>query len=356
MNVTDLPALMRERSEQDAVPTLSESRMDGITRKVASARRRRIASAVASLAVVVAAIVIPYSHVIGSASGHRTVRPAASPTVNLIDGFPEYAIGGRLIGTIDGSLNGGPKTLTVTPTDLGFIFSARCSMTGPATEIDINISIGTAYLSSFDGCDGTNGGGYYGVSPIPSDEVQPGVATTVTVTIVAYQLTLDSQGQQTGRQRIAPPDGRYSFGIWQKLPFTAYPLPPRPKTLPTLDPKGDVAGQGPGSLVVHSDPADPLAPRTLTFRMADCPTADTVDNCNPTMAMSATPGLLNIAVNGVTVNTAEFWDYSGGGSGFDITPDVGGLHLRAGDQVTVTITPQYVTGAWLFAVRPEASQ
>jgi hypothetical protein len=41
----------------------------------------------------------------------------------------------------------------------------------------------------------------------------------------------------------------------------------------------------------------------------------------------------------VTVNTAEFWNYSGGGSSFDITPDMYGLHLHASDEVTVMITP-----------------
>jgi hypothetical protein len=48
-------------------------------------------------------------------------------------------------------------------------------------------------------------------------------------------------------------------------------------------------------------------------------------------------------LSGVEVNTAEFWDYSGGGSSFDIEPDIpNGPHLRAGDVVTITITPQYV--------------
>jgi hypothetical protein len=78
-----------------------------------------------------------------------------------------------------------------------------------------------------------------------------------------------------------------------------------------------------------------------------------VANCNQTAATSQTPGFLHVAVNGVEVNTAEFWDYSGGGSSFDIEPDIPtGPHLRAGEVVTITITPQYVTGAWEFAVPP----
>ena len=71
---------------------------------------------------------------------------------------------------------------------------------------------------------------------------------------------------------------------------------------------------------------------------------------------------MHIAVNGITVNTAEFWDYSGSGSMFNIEPDMRTAphrtapHLRAGDLVTITITPQSVTGAWEFAVEPGAQR
>jgi hypothetical protein len=346
MNLTNLPELMRERSEHDLEPVLAESRMAGVERRVAASRRRRVAGALASIAVIAGvAAGVPIVH----ANGRPTVSAAPAPTVKLINGFPEYALGGHLVVTRSAPLRGGPISATITPTDLGFVFSDICTPTDPTIGVMIEMSFGSAGRLTLS-CEAMQGG-YSSSDPLPADGVHAGVPTTVTFTPKAFRLTLDAEGNEVSRKPMAVPSGTFSVALWQKVPFDQYPLPPRPKKLPVLD--IDQFGFGNANDVnqVRSDPSDPLAPRTLTFTMPDCGKAVN-GNCNITAATSQTPGYLHIAVNGVVVSTAAFWDYTGAGSSFDIEPALPGITLHAGELVTVTITPEHVTGAWVFAVAP----
>ncbi len=349
MNLTDLPDIMRTHSEHDPVPVLAESRLDGVRRKVVATYRRRVAGAFAGVVAIV--MIVGGAAITHHIHGRAAVVPAASSSpVKMINGFPEYAIGGKLIGTRTGSL-AGPLSLTFTPTALGFVFSDTCTVDDPTIEIDINISIGPAMKMMFS-CS-TAASGYASEDPVAADRITPGSPTAVTFSPTAFRLTLGTDGEETSRKPMAVPAGSYSVAMWQKVPFGQYPLPPRPKKLPVLDVAQYGLGNAPETQTVYSDPANPLAPRTITFTMPDCAKAVN-GNCNQTAAASQTPGYLHIAVNGVTVNTASFWDYTGGGSSFDIESAMPGITLHPGELVTVTITPEHVTGAWVFAVAPGA--
>jgi len=343
VNIVELPTLMRQHSEQVPGPVLPESRIAGVTRKVGAARRRRTAAGIAGVAAIVA--VIPFI----AGSGGRAVQPAATSTAaTTINGFPEYAIGGHLVATDTAPLNK-PISLTITPADLGLAFSDRCSVADQGLDVEITMALpgGNGLMV---GC-GAGGGAYASQDSLAAAGLTPGVPASVTFSAKAYRVTTGANGEQTGRTPVALPAGTYSVGVWQKLPFDRYPLPPRPKTLPALHIGEYDVGDAPHIMTVHSDPTNPLTPQTISFTMPTC--AKVATSCNATAATSQTPGVLHIAVNGVEVNTAEFWDYTGGGSMFDIESGLpNGPNLRPGELVTITITPQYVTGAWEFAVAP----
>ena len=334
---------MREHSEH-VPPPPPENRVAAVKRRVDSSRRRRTA---ATLAVVVAIVVaVP---AIDHVSRARTGVPAATPTaIATVNGFPEYAVGGQLVATQTAPLNQS-ISLTVTPTDLGLVFSNRCSVADQNVDIEITVALGGRHEATL-GC-ATSGGNYASVNSLTTDLPTTGVPTSVTFSAHAYRVSTGSDGDQTGRTPVALPAGTYAVGVWQKLPFERYPLPPRPRTLPALNIEQYDLGDPATVQTVQSDPTNPLAPQTISFTMGTC--ANGVTNCNPTAATSQTPGLLHIAINGVEVNTAEFWDYGGDGSMFNIEPAMyGNVHLHAGEVLTITITPQYVTGAWVFAVAP----
>ncbi len=345
MNLIDLPTEMHQRSEHVRTPVAAENRIAAVKRRVDAARRRRTAAGIAGIAAILAAV--PF---VVSGGGGRPVQPAAtSRAIETVNGFPKYAGGGQLIAAQTAPLDKS-ISLTINPTDLGLEFSDRCSAADQSLEVEITMSLADGRKLTV-GCSAS--GGTYASEDSQADHLTPGVPTSLTFSANAYRVTTGSNGEQTGRTPAALPAGTYSIGVWQKLPFDQYPLPPRPKTLPTLNIAQYGLGDGASIKTVRSDPTNPLAAQTISFTMPACVKA-TAD-CNPTAATSQTPGFLHIAVNGVAVNTAEFWDYSGSGSMFNIEPDMPNApHLRAGDLVTITITPQYVTGAWEFAVTPVA--
>ena len=346
MNLIDLPTVMRQRSEHVQTPVAPDSRIAAVKRRVDAVRRRRAAAGIAGVAAILAAVPVVVS------GGGRPVQPAAtSRAIETVNGFPKYAGGGQLVATQTAPLDKS-ISLTITPTDLGLEFSDRCSAVDQRLDVEITMALADGSKLTV-GC--STSGGTYASEDSQADHLTPGVPTSLTFSANAYRVTTGSNGEQTGRTPVALPAGTYSIGVWQKLPFDRYPLPPRPKTLPTLTIAQWGLGDRASVKTVRSDPTNPLAERTISFTMPACVKATT--NCNPTAATSQTPGFLHIAVNGVTVNTAEFWDYSGGGSSFNIEPDMPNApHLRAGDLVTITITPQYVTGAWEFAVAPGAQR
>jgi hypothetical protein len=64
-----------------------------------------------------------------------------------------------------------------------------------------------------------------------------------------------------GRQKPLPANGTYALAIGERIPFEAYPLPPRPATLTAIDFHSD----RPVVARVDSDPGDPLRPMGTTI-------------------------------------------------------------------------------------------
>lgn len=346
MNVTDLPELMRERSAHGPEPVLADSRMAAIGRKVTAARRRT-AGGLAGLMLLVMAVTL--SAVAGLGGGHH--RPA--PPASTIDGFLEYANGGRLVSEETALYSGGGIPQTVDADDFGLMATSRCPAP-PAVEIDLDIAVNGRHQGTMS----CGSGGTYAQYPpaiYPKWHVTPGRPVTFLFIPKAFRLTLGAGGQTIGRTPTALPPGMFSVAVYQQIRFADYPLPPRPHTLPTLN-VGQFGLDDTGMTTVGSDPNDPLAPKSLTLTLpAHCPQAGCLD-----MAVTAqTPGEIDIRIDGTLVSTARFWDYDGSGVMVTVVdtmqsqqPPYGDIHLTPGTQITVTITARYLTGAWEFAAAP----
>ncbi len=338
MNLIDLPDLMRQRSDEPT-PTLTESRLEGVHHKVVIARRRRVAgSLVAVAAVVVAALGVglPLTHNVAKV-------PAAEQT---IDGFPAYAEGGHVVGTANGDLHGGPLTVKIVPERLDFIFTTRCSTpdADPNTSVYINIKVDGQDLGGF-----TCSAAYASFDPgvWPTLGLVVGKAATFTFTATRAN-GLSQTGNGIG-VTVPVPAGSISVAVMQKVPFDQYPLPPRPEKLPSPDVLQDGELDTSTPEIINSDPTDPSKPISYTFTFPDCGQASP-GMCLEAAVASQTPGFLVISINGTRFATGEFWDYSGGEYSFELDPTMDKISPHVGERVTVTITPQYVTGAWQFGI------
>jgi hypothetical protein len=349
MNLIDLPELMRERSKHQPDPVLDSSRIDGIEHKVTVARRRHMAGTLATI-IAVAVLVISVPLARGSSSGTNTPAHGPSPSAaQTTTNFPEYAQGGRVVATKTASLRDGPLTVTIVPDRLDFTYTNACPEVGPTVEIWLELTVnghdegGMTCGATAGEAYGSDDSSYW--TTVGMDVGKPAVFT---FTPRAYKVTVAGSDDQSDPTPIALPDSTFSVAVLQKVPFDQYPFPPRPAKLSLLN----VAAYGLGSSNIRrvdSDPAHPLAPKMLTFTFPDCGKG-TPSNCVDVASTSQTPGYLSISIDGIVLDQAEFWDYTGAGSSFSIGPTTAGLHLHAGDQVTITVTPQYVTGAWQFGL------
>lgn len=347
MNLTDLHGLMDERYESDDVPVLSESRIDGIRRRVTAARRRRTVGTLVVVAAVALAIGLPRL-----ATGSHGSVPAAVPTA--VDGFPLWAEGGKVIGTRTGPLSTGSVSLPVTFSrlDYGFVVDSRCTFAEPDTNLAVLLSVsvnGTELYQSSCGSGQIEPGD---PAVLANASLKVGVPAVVTLTAVYAQLSDTGYVTPT---RVTVPDGTIAMAVRQRVPFEDYPLPPRPDPLPRFDPAQlGLEGGEPAAVAMTTGGSDPLAPVTTTI---DWPHVAADDPWLRYDAYSQTPGYLQVSVDGTPVNMpAEFWSYSSTPNGAQWSATISAddlakldLTIKPGDTVTLTVTPRYVSGAWVVA-------
>jgi len=313
MNITDLRDVFDERSTVDTDEVMHHLRLAGVRGRVRSRRRRRLTAwAVATFVMLagvdaVAVQLAPFSR-------ERDNLVAAPSTIK---GFPEYALGARVVAAEVADLPAKRIEVTVTARTAALTLFTRCQ-SAPDTTIEVEVSfLGSAL--TWGGC-----GGAYEPANLAERGLRTGVAETFVMTVTG------------GTAR----SGRFGLAVGEAVPFADYPFPPRPATLRALD------GPAPAECtidalcdrptVVRSDPDDPLRPRQQTVP------AVTVTGIE---LVSQTPGLLHVTVDGKLVGTGKWWDYEAGTYGISV-PATG----QAGE-LTIEIVPEHVTGAWKAVVQ-----
>lgn len=329
MNTTDLRYVLDERSSDSAEQVMHHLRLQGVAAKVRRRRRRRAAAWTTCVVVAIASVaaaVVP---------GPRPNRPGPAPAVRMIEGFPEYANGARVVAASSAALPERRLEVTIVPTTVELVLFSRCAAGKDTLEEKVTVN-GRA-LS-----DGTCGGAY---RPAGLDLALGQPATFV--------MTITGAQRFDGENTVAAPmpaTGLFALAVGERVPFESYPLPPRPAALGPFDifPAGCTEERCPGAVIIRSDPADPAKPvrRTVTWK-----TISRID------MISQTPGLLHLRVAGVEIATGEWWDYERGGSGVFGDENGGwktefGIDPKPGDQVTVEIVPEHLTGAWQVVLQP----
>lgn len=334
MNLLEFRDVLAERSAQLPAPELD--RIEGVRRRVRQVRRRRVA--VVAAAAVAVLLVVGYP-ALTRGSPHRAPQPAATgPGIRVIDGFPEYADGARLVGTAHGDLAmGSTVRLTIPGNSLGYSFASSCSVAGAYVSVLLSWQLNGVQLSSGT-CGGPDGGGSvqtggelsrYGIV-----DGQPAELTAQVVSATMH-LTISPESPdhpEASGQTVLVPPGSITIAASVRIPVADYPFPPRPAQLRDLDRLDVWNVNDPAALVLSSDRADPLAPRSLTFTAAAGTELD---------AVAQTPGALRIELDGAPLTTAEYWDYLAGICAATVA--TGGTH-------TLTVYPERVTGEWRVVI------
>jgi hypothetical protein len=340
----DLTELLEERSAEPAEGAAHHLRLAAVTARVVGRRRRRRAAVVAIGAAAAVLLVIGLTATLRPSAAPRPAgtTPTASPT-RLIEGFPEYAQGARVVAAKAAAPPNRTVTVGFVPATLDLVFFDRCDGLPDQVAITVELTLnGRPFGTS------TCGSGSQS-----SDLTKYGLAAGKPATFTATVRGATGFSSETGSEtKVAvPAAGTFGVAVGERMPFSEYPLPPRPSTLRPLEPGLPVnsAGLEPsGSVVLRADPADPTRAQwlTLTWR-----TMERVE------LVSQTPGRLRVRVNSVEVTTGEWWDYQQ--SSFYSFPDVEwpsapGLTVRPGDPVTIEVIPEHVTGDWRVVFVPKA--
>ena len=322
MNLTDLQAEFDARS-RPGDDLLGVVRLAGVRHRVRTMRRRRFAAGGATTLIVIVAIMTGYGLI---SSATATQYPGSTDLT--VDGFARYAVGAVVVQTHTVTLPSAEIGMTTTASDLGLTFTQRCVVPG-AEEPMVLWSVDRREVGGFS-C-ARQGGTYYTVAGATWSDL--GIREGETV-----RITARLQAMSAGGDPVDVHNGTFAAALMRRVPFEQYPLPRRPDTLVPLtatglpDPRTEL-----GVAVVESDPANPNAwhtavvaePGAIEIRLA-----------------AQTPGSVRVVLNGVTMCTAEWWDYRAGVSDCSSTEQ-----WPRTRPLVVTFVPQFLTGAWRAAIR-----
>jgi hypothetical protein len=340
---TQLREVFAERSG-GAPAEPGEGRLAAVHHRIARSRRRRAAATGAG--VVVAAGLLSGAVAVAAGApgepsrpdaggaGTPTAAPSTGPTQGPpgVERFPDYVHGARVLAqTTFGALETG--AVTVEPAT-GLVVATRCFPADMILDTVINGSL--RQLT----CGGVT---RYREQDLRALGVEPGEPTTITVSL--------SEGLgQDGPGPAGPRQGVIGMAVGEPVPLDEYPFPPAPGPLPPLP---DAPADWDVLAVLANDPDDPLAPRSL-----ELPQDHDVDF----YVLSQTPGALHVRLDDADFMSCYKWDHSPATAEptpLDFDNGCGEERLWGdsddppgpGDTVTVTVTPEHVTGAWEVRIR-----
>jgi hypothetical protein len=347
----DLRELLDDRSTPPA-DLAQHLRLLAVQGRIATRRRRRITAA-GAFAVVVALVIAGYG-LTPALRGAPQPAVTPSPPPRLIEGFPEYAGGARVVAAATSAPGATSATVTFTPTTTDLRIFDRCGSGVPGADLEYQLTINGH----------ANGGGSCGSGSLFWPDHQRNalrlgitVGRPMTVTVSARNLLIWGDGERKTERRPVPPTAWVSVAVGEHMPFADYPLPPRPATLQPMEFTSQLSMGGVDHapdeehLWLRSDPADPLRPQSIPIVWKDR---------YDLRLRSQTPGTLRLSLNGVHVASHSWWDYEGNDSNtywqtgsFEPYSWVTGFTTPApGSLVTLTATPSDVTGAWVVRVIP----
>jgi hypothetical protein len=288
-------------------------RLPEVHRRIAVARRRRRATASGALALAVAGIVLAVAL---PGSTHRAGVEPTAPTTP----YPTYADGGRALGGGRIETGGsGTFSYSFTPTSYDLFLTATCAR---LTTVTITVN---GHRSLDGSCDsGVTGSGN------PADDQASRTQWS------AMGVVLDQPNAVTVTVSATPGSSAAGIAvtsaIYQAVPFDDYPLPPKPSGQLTA-----LSGDG---VIVR--PTTPSANGTFdgTF---------TAQDGHMITVGAIGPGLVDVAIDGHHLQTVGFFTWTQNGYGFDTSPATlatFGIHVSAGQTVTISATATHFTGPY----------
>ncbi|MEV4417101.1 hypothetical protein [Catellatospora sp. NPDC049609] len=344
----DLKELLDDRSTPP--PDLAQHLRLGALRGRITLRRRRRAGVVGTFAAVAALLVAGYA-----AIPARQAGPADTATSDrALAEFGRHLDGTRIVAAAVSEPGNPTVRLRWTPTTLDIRLFVRCrtgSVSGVSALVEVD---GDGIMSG--GCGHSFGARLANERMWAETGLQVGRPAVFSLHGHGESLGQDPDGAD--RFAPAPWDAVYGLAIGVRLATEAYPMPSPPSRLWPLDlDPGEygrqTANPDPAVRWLHSDPADPLRPVSTTIVWR---------GRYDLVMQSVTPGTLRVSVNGVEVDGADWWDYGAAVKTWQWEPGEprnwaripGFSRPQQGETVTVTVTPEVVTGPWQAVIRPAA--
>jgi RNA polymerase sigma-70 factor (sigma-E family) len=229
-------------------PSAHHVRLAAVALRVKT-RRRRALAVVAAACVVALAIIIGYAV---SPNRRSTPHPQPLTTASPVQfgGLPEYHLGTRIVQAVTVTRDQPHGHISWIPPDYGGDHFAACH--GVTTSIRVTYSIRFA-----------EGKGGSDCSMLTNDKVVK--AAAVRPAYGQRSVTLDIQLEYaedlSGRRVPIPAEFSLSYGVAKSVEWSDYVFPPRPQRVPPL-----ASMLKANTSAVVSDPADPMAPRTVRVR------------------------------------------------------------------------------------------
>lgn len=320
MNLTDLREVLRDRA--DLADSTHEARMAGVRARVSTTRRRRAVAGAAFAALALVGLVYAVLPRVGPPP-----EPAAP-----VRSLPEYHAGTRLLAQAWGDLPSTSATVRFVPKSAEFSVITRCDI-GEDRNLLIDVTVNGRSATE----DGTFCGNVIGQS-WSRFGVVPGQPSVATLTVTGERGEGDSWPPPS---LPVPASGSFAVGIGEPVPFSEYPLPPRPPTLQKLP------ETGPGLFAeLHSDPADPTARKEITIEWP---------GIHLMQAQLNTPGRLRVLVDDVEVIDLTMYSYGPYQSRLGRSlweTGVNGVRPEKGQLVKITVIPEGITGDWNVTLAP----
>jgi len=250
------PELVGGSLEPDSEPPAGVARLAAVQSRIQQARHYRVAT-VGSACAVILALLLGYA----INPVHRTnPHPAASPSSPLINGFPEYQLGTRLVATATATAAQPKVAMAWIASTPDLTFFLRCGASTLVTA-SVVVSTGNGELGEM-ACEArpdtpATGGGSGATWPVER-MVKAGVTKGAQVEM--------SVSVAVERGISTPSDLSVAVAVGERVSWPEYPFPAKPATLAPLD--SNQLDQRPGVITLRPPDSEPQVSASATWGSA----------------------------------------------------------------------------------------